>query len=187
VRGHIEDDSAMVEEIPFRLLLIMLMISLSVYAASSGLARLAESRAVVGLESEMDEFVRVGIAVMASGEGTRVGYTLDLATGGSVSVESLIIGGDVDDPEGIDASRYWFRLSDGEETLRTLSSGSALIKASNREGEGFPAIRSNGEELIHMVSVECKGGMMLVLLQETDSFTPDDISEFKDINGCNSG
>jgi ferritin-like protein len=29
--------------------------------------------------------------------------------------------------------------------------------------------------------------MMLVLLQETDSFTPDDISEFKDINGCNSG
>lgn len=187
MRGHIEDDSAMVEEIPFRLLLIMLMISLSVYAASSGLARLAESRAVVGLESEMDEFVRVGIAVMASGEGTRVGYTLDLATGGSVSVESLIIGGDVDDPEGIDASRYRYRLSDGEETPRTLSSGSVLIKASNREGEGFPAIRSNGEELIHMVSVECKGGMMLVLLQERDSFTPVDISEFKDINGCNSG
>ena len=188
MRGHIEDDSAMVEEIPFRLLLIMLMISLSVYAASSGLARLAESRAVVGLESEMDEFVRVGIAVMASGEGTRVGYTLDLATGGSVSVESLIIGGDVDDPEGIDDPElYRFRLSDGEESLRTLSSGSVLIKASNREGEGFPAIRSNGEQLIHMVSVECKGGMMLVLLQERDSFTPVDISEFKDINGCNSG
>lgn len=185
MRTLFNDDSAVVEEIPFRLLLIMTMISLSVYAASSGLNQLQEGRVVTSLEEEMDQFVRVGVATMASGEGTRVSHTLSFPVGGGLSLESLTIGGNFDSPQNGDRpDRYTFTLSNGEEGLRILMSSTVIIQASNADGLGYLVSTSSGEETIHMVAVECQGKMILILVDSTANFTYSDMMDYKIAHRC---
>jgi len=180
------DESALVEELPFRLMLLVLLVGLSVSAASSGLQRITEQRTMMGLEAEIDSLLQVGVAVAASGEGTRVDHIMQLQGQGVISLESLTLGGNVSNPEGTDRPTvYTYRFSTGVEQSRMLGVVGVELSVSDSAGEGFEVDFAGTRTLIQMVAVQCDEGMMLVLLDEKEAKDGGfDIPGFQRDNGC---
>jgi len=184
-RGHpvFDDDAAAVEEIPFRLLIMIMLTSASLAAAASGMDALSEVRVRSAVDSQMADLAEMAIAVSSSGGGSRVYFTLEIPATPLLKVDSLSIGGPLTESSA-SSTTYRLELSNGITHVGLVVPGFHQVKITNPSGDGaFELPITGGRVGVVLTSIECQGESVVVMMEE--SFDADfDVGAFEDENNC---
>lgn len=172
------DNSAAVEDIPFRLLIMVLLLAGSITIASSGLSTISGLNMQAKLTDEMDHLGEIALATSSSGSGTKVHHTLDIPNTNAVSVSELIIGGAIGETSGPFSSTYRIELSNGKAMFGTLSPGHHELNITNSDGDGpFTTEMNGGRVSVLLVAVNCQNQNLIVMMGNEDE-SAFDIDDF---------
>lgn len=114
----LKSDSAGLESLPMRLMVVAVVVSMSVVPAAEALEAFQHRDFLMRAGTQMDILVAAAQIITVEGAGSARTFEMDFSGGGSLSLVSITIG---DTPGGPNASSVVLRLSDGASMVRTAS------------------------------------------------------------------
>lgn len=114
----LRNDPAGLESLPMRLMVVAVVVSMSVVPAAGALEAFQHREFLLRAGTQMDMIVAAAQILAVEGPGSARTLDVDLSTGGSLRMASIIIG---DRPGGPNASAVVLRLSDGASMVRFAS------------------------------------------------------------------
>jgi hypothetical protein len=161
----VDDTNGAVEDIPFRLLIMVLLLAGTVSIATSGITKISELNMQKQLTEEMDSLGEVALATSSSGSGTIIHYVLELPYTETVSVSELKIGGDFSNDDDPFSSTFRIELTNGRSIFGTLTPGHHELNITNAQADGpyIPPI-NNGKIAITLVAIDCQNQNLIVMM-----------------------
>jgi|GEM_PF-3235279 hypothetical protein len=167
-----------VEDIPFRLLIMVLLMAATISIAASGLTTVSEMSLQARLEEEMTELGGIALATSSSGSGTTIHHRFEIPRTGMVSVTQFEVGGAIGE-SGAFSTAYRITLSSGDSVFRTLAPGHHELRITNIDGDGpFVPTSMSGRIAVVLIAVDCLDEIIIVM-READGPVEFDIELFE--------
>jgi len=167
VRLLVNDTNAAVEDIPFRLLIMVLILAGTVAIATSGITKISELNMQNKLTEEMNSLGEVALATSSSGSGTTIHYVIELPHTEAVSVSELKIGGDFSNDADPFSSTFRIELTNGRSIIGTLTPGHHELNITNAKADGpyIPPI-NNGKIAVTLVAIDCHNQNLIIMMNQ---------------------